>query len=140
MMIPARKTRVPPSTTWKIAGPHGVSMNRRRIHAITPSSTITTRIAVTVAVQKSGIRYRLVFFVGYGNGLSGPLVLPLLLGQVAEQLPDAGVGRAVGGGLVEPPRFHLHRFDPVPRLLRVGDPTEHPLPRDEPLHVVPADE
>ena len=66
-------------------------------------------------------------------------VLALLLGQVAEQLPGADVGRPGRGRLVEPPRLDLHHLGPVTGLLgrqRVVGPDR--LAADEPADVVAA--
>ena len=40
----------------------------------------------------------------------GVRVVAFLLGQVAEQLADAGVGGAPAGGLVKASRLHFHGF------------------------------
>src|SRR5262245_49057972 len=48
--MPAMKTSIPPITTWNAAWRKGVSMNRVRIQEIAASSTMTTRIAIAVAV------------------------------------------------------------------------------------------
>lgn len=54
--MPVRKTSRPPITTWRMAAPRGVSMNRWRTQAITPSSTSTTATATAVAVCTCGMR------------------------------------------------------------------------------------
>src|SRR5205823_5436156 len=53
----ARKTSAPPTTTCTRLRPHGVSMYRCRIQAISTSSTSTTATAIQVATRMSGIRY-----------------------------------------------------------------------------------
>ena len=46
--------------------------------------------------------------LGQGDSFGSLRVAAFLLGEVPEQLPDPGVGRAASGDLVKPLRFHLH--------------------------------
>src|ERR1700733_9344515 len=54
--IPTANTSAPPNATCSVADSGGVSMYFQRTQEITPSSTITTQIATTIAVQNDGIR------------------------------------------------------------------------------------
>lgn len=56
MTMPAARTRAPPSTTCATERRNGVSMKRFWIQAIAQSSTNTTARAISVAVQKCGMR------------------------------------------------------------------------------------
>ena len=68
-------------------------------------------------------------------------VLPLLLGQVAEQLADAGVGRLPDRRFVEPLRLEFHDLDLLAdrrQAQRANQPDRPPL--HEPLDVLPPDQ
>ncbi len=68
-------------------------------------------------------------------------VLALLLGEVAQKLTDAGVGRLVGGLFVEAPRFELHRLGLLAHRRQAERPHQPDrCARHKPLDIVAANE
>src|SRR5262245_20802007 len=66
-------------------------------------------------------------------------MLPLLLGQVAQELSSTGVACACGRCFVKPTRLHLHHFGALPRFLwREWSIRPDGLATDEPADVIPA--
>ena len=78
---------------------------------------------------------------GRDHLLGGVRVFPFGLGQVAQELPNAGIRRLAGGGLVEALGLQLHRVG----CLANGGQTQRPnhpdrLADDEPLDILAADQ
>src|SRR5438309_2112123 len=101
--MPVRKTKRPPITTWNTAeggGEQGRQGRDRAVHQ--PGQAGLDHLEYEQALPRG----RLLF--GRPGGALGALqllgeqrVLALLLGQVAQELPDACVAALPGGGLVE---------------------------------------
>src|ERR1017187_4424489 len=73
--------------------------------------------------------------------VSQPLVLALFLGQIAEQLPDAGVAGLLGGLLVKTLGLQFHLFDVrADRIQSQGPGKPDWLSLYKALHIVPTNE